>query len=272
MIKMKKFNILALLVALMAVPFLTLAQNEGLPSINKREIDRGIKQSTFIPKGQWLMGGSFSYNQYTADDFKFIVMENISGDSYSFMVSPYFGYFVKDNLCIGGRFSYRRSLLRLDKLNLKIDDDLDFNINDYYSLQHVYTGALIMRNYMSLGNSKRFGLFNEIRLGFGGGQGKVLSGSNDDLTGTFQNIFEMELGLTPGLLAFITNEVAVEASVNVLGFNYKRYSQTRDQVYKGYFEKSSVNFKVNIFSINIGISFHIPYLNPLKKRTVSMSN
>ena len=52
MIKMKKFNILALLVALMAVPFLTLAQNEGLPSINKREIDRGIKQSTFIPKGQ----------------------------------------------------------------------------------------------------------------------------------------------------------------------------------------------------------------------------
>ena len=269
---MKRLNIIVLFVAIALVPLSLFAQDENLPNIDRREIDRGITQSKFIPKGQWLMGGSFSYNQYTADDYKFIVMEDITGDSYSFTISPYFGYFVKDNLCIGGRFSYKRSLLRLDKLNLKINDDLDFNVDDYYSLQHVYTGAIMMRNYISLGNSRRFGLFNEVRLGFGGGQGKVLSGSGDDLTGTFQDIFEMELGLTPGLLAFITNDVAVEASVNVLGFNYKKYSQTRDQVYKGYFEKSSVNFKVNIFSINIGVSFHIPYLNPLKRRTVSMNN
>ena len=66
----------------------------------------------------------------------------------------------------------------------------------------------------------------------------------------------MELGLIPGIVGFLTDNVAVEASVNVLGFEYKKYSQVRDQIYEGALESSGVNFKVDIFSINIGVSFY----------------
>ena len=123
-----------------------------------------------------------------------------------------------------------------------------------------------MGKVIGRGNSKKFGSLNEVRLGAGGGQGKVISGKGETLTGTFQQILELELGVTPGLLAFITNNVAIEASVNVLGFSYSRYKQTTDQIYTGILERSSVNFKVDIFSINIGVSYYIPYLNPLRKR------
>ena len=233
-----------------------------------QEFDRDIEQVKFVPKGQWLFGGAFSYSQTSSEDYKFLVLNNISGSNYTFKVSPYFGYFIKDNLCLGGRFAYKRSMLRLDQVDFDLGEDLDINLNikDYYTLNQVYSAAVIMRNYISLGKSKRFGIFNEVRLGAGGGQGKVISGKGESLTGTFQQILELELGVTPGLLVFITNNVAIEASVNVLGFSYSRYKQTTDQIYTGILERSSVNFKVDIFSINIGVSYYIPYLNPLRKR------
>ncbi len=233
-----------------------------------KEIDRDIKIKTFVPKGQWLTGGAFSYSQNTAENYKFIIMKNIEGDNYAFNVSPYLAYFFKDNMCVGLRFGYNRSMLRLDYMSLNLSDDLNFDIKDYYSLQHIYTGSIIFRNYLSLGESKRFGVFNEVRLSAGGGEGKVISGKDSDLTGTYQKIREFELGIIPGIVAFITNDVAIEASINIMGFKYKRYEQLTDQIYEGSFEKSAVNFIIDLFSINIGVSFHIPYLNPLKKRTI----
>lgn len=236
----------------------------GSCALFAQEFDRGIRVNTFVPKGQWLGGGAFSYSETTADNYKFLIIDDIRGTNYSFSVSPYLAYFFSDNMCAGVRFGYKRSMIKLDNTSISLSEDLTFDISDYYNLQHVYTGAAIFRNYLSLGQSKRFGLFNEVRLSFGGGQGKIISGTGPDLTGTYQDIFEMELGIIPGILAFITNDVAVEASVNIMGFKYKKYKQTTNQVYEGSLDHSSVNFKIDIFSINIGVSFYIPHLNPVR--------
>ena len=227
------------------------------PVMAKKKVDRGIEKVTLVPKGYWLMGGSFSYSENTADDYEFLVLDDIKGTNYSFKVSPFLGYFVGNDLAIGARFAYGRSMLNLGSISLDINEDLNFDIENFYSLQHVYTGSVFMRNYVALGKSKRFGIFNEVRLSVGGGQSKQISGeNNDEITGSYQDILEMELGLIPGIIGFLTENVAVEASVNVLGFEYKKYSQVRDQIYEGSFESSGVNFKVDIFSINIGLSFY----------------
>lgn len=227
------------------------------PVMAKKKVDRGIEKVTLVPKGYWLMGGSFSYSENTADDYEFLVLDDIKGTNYTFKVSPFLGYFVGNDLAIGARFAYGRSMLNLGSISLDINEDLNFDIEKFYSLQHVYTGSVFMRNYVALGKSKRFGIFNEVRLSVGGGQSKQISGeNNDEITGSYQDILEMELGLIPGIIGFLTENVAVEASVNVLGFEYKKYSQVRDQIYEGSFESSGVNFKVDIFSINIGLSFY----------------
>ena len=227
-----------------------------------QKFDRGINKRIFVPKGQWLTGGSFSYSQHDMDDFKFLVLNDMQGDGYTMNISPFLGYFVKNNMALGARFGYKRTFYRIDNVALDRGDDLSFDVKDYYNLQHVYYGTAMMRNYINLGESKRFGLFNELRLTAGGGQGKIVSGKGDELSGTFQNIYEFQLGLAPGLAAFITNEVAIEASVGVLGFNYKKTDQITDQTYKGSYTKSSANFKIDIFSLNIGVAFYLPTMNP----------
>lgn len=230
----------------------------------RESFDRGVETIKFVPKGQWITGGSFSYSENTADDYEWLVLKNIEGTNYSFHVSPYIGYFIGDNICVGGRFTYSRSMIKLKSLSLNLSEDLDFSIDDFYNLQHIYSGSAFFRNYVSLGHSLRFAVFNEVRLTLGGGQGKQFSGLGTDLKGTYQDIFTMELGVIPGITAFISNEVAIEASVNVLGFSYKKYTQERNRVETASFEHSGVNFKVDILSINIGVSFYINHINPIR--------
>lgn len=234
----------------------------GLTEVaSAQEFDRGIENQVFVPRGQWLLGGSFSYQQFKTDDYTFVVLENINLDGYTLNISPFAGYFLRDNLAVGLRFGYNRSLADIGSVELGFLDNTDFNINDYHYVKHVYSGTAMVRSYINLGDSKRFGLFTEGRLTLGGGQGKVTSGVGADLSGTYQDIFEVHLGLTPGLTAFITNNVAVEATVGIMGLQYKMIKQTKDQVYKGTHHQSGLNFKFDIMSINLGLSF---YLNSKK--------
>ena len=166
-----------------------------------------------------------------------------------------FCYIIKDNLGLGGRFAYERSLTRLDNASIKISGDLD--MNNVYSLSHSYSGMAIMRNYISIGNSSRFGLFNELQLSLGGGESKMVHGSGESLTGTFERSFNFNIGIAPGLMAFLNDYTAIEVNVGLLGFNYSHVKQTTDQVYTGKRSQNMANFKVNIFSLGLGIAFYL---------------
>ena len=139
----------------------------SLTTVHAQEFDRGIVLNTFIPKGQWVVGNSISYSEYSNDNYQFLVVENMDGIGYTFKVSPMFCYIVKDNLGLGGRFAYERSLTKLDNASIKIGDDRSFDMDNVYSLSHSYSGMAIMRNYISIGNSSRFGIFNELQLSLG---------------------------------------------------------------------------------------------------------
>lgn len=233
-----------------------------------QKFDRGIsfKDATvFVPKGQMLVGGTISYNDYKFYDYKILILDNFASSGYSLSVSPYISYFFANNLAAGARFAYKRSLIKLDKAKLSLTPDMAFEFNDIYNLQHTYYAGATFRNYISLGNSLRFGLFNEVRLTIGAGQGKMVSGKGENITGTFQKVLELGLDLVPGIIVFVSNEVAVEASVGVMGLKYKKVGQLTNQVLEGSFEKSAANFKIDIFSINIGISFYLPLVNKKQK-------
>ena len=101
-------------------------------------------------------------------------------------------------------------------------------------------------------------MFSDISLNFGAGQGKTVTGTGENVTGTYQNILDVGIDVIPGIAVFVTNEMCVEASVGILGLEWKRISQTTNQVYEGSYETSKANFKLNLLSINIGINFVLP--------------
>ncbi len=117
--------------------------------------DRGIDQIVFVPKGQWLVGGNISFQDYTEDNYKFLIVEDINLDAYMFKVSPFIGYFVADNTALGARLVYSRTSADVGSVNLKINDDLSFGINDLTYIQHQYDVSLFLRNYINLGTQRR---------------------------------------------------------------------------------------------------------------------
>ena len=167
-------------------------------------------------------------------------------------------YALRDNTAIGARFVYARSLLKLDNASLKFGDDVDateFRARDFYTLTHSYTASVIWRQYIPLGNSKRFALFNEMQLSAGGSQAKFANDS--PVKGTYQTGYSLSLGISPGIVAFATNNMAVEVNVGVMGISYNHVKQVHNQVREGKLDTSMMNFKVNIFSIGLGMAFYL---------------
>ena len=223
----------------------------------REKFDRGITMQTFMPKGMWFFGGNISYTQHNNEDYKMLgLLNDFSSRGYTFAVRPMFGYTFKDNMAAGLAFTYQRSMLQIDNVSLSLGD-LSFGISDYYNIEHVYTGTIFLRNYINLGSSRRFALINDLKLQFGGGQGKLINGARGDLTGTYTKIYQIGLLCSPGVSVFVNNFASVEATIGVLGYQYKRTEQTTNQIHHGSRTTSGANFKIDIFSIALGMVFYL---------------
>ena len=196
-----------------------------------RKFDRGLgfkDAPVFMPKGQLMFGGTISYQDYKFYDYKFLILDDMNINAYTLSATPYIYYSFAKNMAVGVKFSYQRTLGRVDETDFSLSPDLTFGVSNYYMLQHTYYGSLSYRYYIPLGRSK------------------------------VQDILDVGIDVIPGIAIFITNEMCVEASVGILGLEWKRISQTTNQVYQGSYETAKANFKLNLLSINIGVNFVIP--------------
>lgn len=221
------------------------------------EFKRGLEQISFIPKGQWITGVGVSFSQSNQDNYQFLIVEGISGDTYKFKVTPMLMYCFQDNLAAGGKFGYTRSRTRLDNASVKIDSETDYSVENLYNISHSYSAMAVFRNYISLGHSRRFAFFNEAQLQVSGGESKICNGRGKDLTGTFERTWGVDVGLAPGMIMFLNNYSAIEVNVGVLGFSYSDTKSTTDQIYTAKRDSKSANFKINLFSITFGVAFYL---------------
>ena len=213
-----------------SLPADSVGQERAL-TINEMRQQRGLTDThnLFVPRGQWIFGGTASYSTHSNETYRFLVVEGIESKGYTFKVSPMIAYALRDNMAIGGRFIYSRSLLKLDKADLNLggeDSDL-----------------------------KRFALFNEMQLSGGGTQARFAKDS--PVKGTYETGYTFSLGVSPGIVAFATNNMAVEVNVGVMGITYTHTKQVHNQVTVGKRDASMMNFKVNIFSIGLGMAFYL---------------
>ena len=265
---MSKF-IKLLVVAMLALPSVAIAQEcekmavdgskaDTVAYANKlRRENRGLSnlKTEFVPKGQWVFGGSVSYSTHTNNNFNFLIIEDIQSNGYQFKVTPLVGYAYSKNSLVGVRVGYSRGLTELDNASLSITS-LDNSY--YYSLKHSYNVEALWRTYIPLGkDNKRFALFAEVGLAMGGSQSKLASGPQQSLSGVYSSSFDVALGVNPGISAFLTNNMAIEVNIGVLGFNYSKTRQIGNQVVEGSVSSSQMNFKVNLFSIGLGASFYL---------------
>ena len=229
-------------------------------TVNAARARRGLVSinNIFVPRGQWIFGGYASYSTHNNDNYTFVVFENIRSDGYTFKVSPMIGYAVSNNMALGARFIYGRTLLRVEGGELSLGDEdsgTHITADYYYSLKHSYSAAAVWRQYIPLGRNKRFALFNEVSLAVGGHQSKFAA--DTPLRGTYETGYDVSLGVSPGLIAFATNTLAVEINVGMMGISYNSTHQIHNQVETADFKSSFMNFKINLLSIGLGVSFYL---------------
>ncbi len=223
---------------------------------NQQRKQRGITSlsTELVPKGQWIFGGSASYSIHSNDNYKFLIVEDINSNGYTVKVSPMIAYSPKKNMAVGIRFAYGRSLFSMDNASISVAG-AGLNIDYFHALKHSYEAVALWRQYIPLGESKRFALFTEMQLSLGGSQAKFAEGS--PIRGTYQRGYSVAVGFNPGIVAFATNNIALELNVGVLGLNYAHVRQVHNQVSTGERSGGSINFKVNILSIGLGVGFYL---------------
>lgn len=243
--------------AMAATPYVAATSVAKQDNDTVPEFYRDIESVVFVPKGQWVTGISVSYDTSSQNKYQFLIFEDISGDTYSFKISPMLMYVIIPDLGVGGRFAYARSLTKVENADIVLDSETDYQVDHLYRLSHNYYFTAMARNYFSIGKSKRFGFFNELQLQMGGGQTKLTTGVGTDLTGMYERNFSLSIGLTPGICVFLNNYSALEVNIGVLGFNYTATKAIRDQIYVSRRNSKSANFRINLFSIQFGVSFYL---------------
>lgn len=252
-------KLLVLLTAVMTVGATYASEKTEKLTVEKEKrsvkYDRGLNVPAyaFIKKGVWNTGVKLSYSQYGLDDYDFLVIDAIGASGYSLDGSVHLGYFFRDNMMFGARFGYKRNNIELNNASINVSD-IELGFQDVSNLKHTYTGTLFYRYYMGLGKAQRFAFFTEVQLGLGGSQSQQYLSATD---GIYEKAFNVNLGITPGIMAFITNNVALEVSVDLIGLKYKNVEQISNQVTTGSFTQSSLNCKINLLSVGLGLSFYL---------------
>lgn len=239
---------------------------EGALTPNEARKQRGFStDDCFVPKGQWIFGGTASYSTHVNEDYKFVIINDIDSEGYTVKVSPMIAFAPWRNMAVGVRFGYGRSMLSIDNAALSIGDGetgVSINVDYFHQVKHNYTGTIFWRPYIPLGHSNRFAIFAEVQLNVSGGQSKLVAedGVIDGLQnyrGTYAESLGASLALQPGIVAFVTNNTALELSIGVFGIGYERTKQLHNRLEEGVMNSTNMNFKVNLLSIGFGVSFYL---------------
>lgn len=225
-----------------------------------QKMDRGIDMSSqpvFIPKGTWMAGGGARYSLQDSDNADFLVLSGINSSGYSLSLSPAVCYMVRDNLGVGARLGYKRSMFLLDSAELSLGELADFQFSNYHRLSQSFEIQAIGRYYIPIGSLKRVGLVNEVQLGYSFGQSKILDGRENAVNGSYGIENSLGINVCPGFIAFITERLAIDVNVNMLGLQFDWTGQTHNQVEAGSRRSSFINFRINLLAIGFSLYYYI---------------
>lgn len=220
--------------------------------------DRGyedVPSSPFVTKGTWVAGGTARYSQHINDDYNLLVINDINSKGYNISVNPKVLYAIKDNMGVGLRFSYGRSMLDLATADLSAAG-ITIGARDCYQIQHKYTAHGVYRAYIPLGNAKRIAMFADLLLGGSVKQGKAFNAAGDYAKGSYRESYALELAVDPGVVAFLSDRLAIEVNVGVFGVGYSWANQIHNQVASGHSDSASAGFMVNLLSLGVGMSYY----------------
>lgn len=252
------FRLSAFLGALL-LPLAALAQKAPEQG-QTHHLDRAVNQGSYALKGEFLLGVTASYGTLAADDADlFPIFENIGLNGNMMTVNPFFGYFYKENRCVGIRLGYTHLGGSLDSFGMNLDmDGLDFAVPQVGLSTDRYSAGIFHRSYMPLDEKGHFGVFGEFDAMFAFGDNVLGFTTADRQRRTVSDNMNLNLSFSPGVAVYAFPNVCMTLSFGLGGFRYNYIRQFDDEGHKtGERHFSKLNFKLNIADIRLGMNIHL---------------
>lgn len=202
-----------------------------------------------LKKGTGFAGLSMTLKNKDSENANSILPSILDIKQSRYKINTFGGYFIKDLFVIGGKWEY------------------DYTKNEYSftdssrlssrTIKQYNTIGFLTRNYLPIDKSGRFSLFIEAGLDFGYGKEVKQDRYENDIDRTISHNYVLEVGVTPGIMAFINKGVAIEASVNVLGLSSKwgKYDLNNGEQ-TGHKSSTDLDFTVDLLSLFLGVTFY----------------
>lgn len=203
-----------------------------------------------LKKGTRFAGVNLSVSEKTSENPSSLFEQIESEDRVSFTISGSGGYFIRDLWMLGGRLEYTSS---------ENDTGLteDTGKKRVQSVSRFTSIGVMMRNYLPLDAAGRFSLFVDSGLDFGYGKEVVQTTLDDDIDRKVTHAYALDLGVTPGLMAFVDKGVAIEASVNVVGLSASWGDYDfNDGERTGNTSSTNLDFSIKLLTLYIGLTYY----------------
>lgn len=227
----------------------------------RRRMDREIGKIKYAYKGEVMLGFTASYGTLTSEDTDFcLILDDINASGSVTTVKPFFGYFYRDNNCLGIRFGYRKIDGTLGNIGLDLGEknDISFSIADMGFSSSDLSVGLFHRSYAGLDPKGRFGLFAELDLSYSAGTSRFTYVSGEETHYTRSRNAKLKLAFNPGLAVYIFPNVCGTLSFGLGGIQYATVRQFDEAGNKtGSRTASKMRFRLNLADINIGMVIHL---------------
>lgn len=236
---------------------LLLALSPGALARDREKIVRyDDPRPVVAPKGSFLIGGSASFDGHTNDNYDFAIVKGINSVGYNIAASPEFCYFFSDNLGVGARVGYGRNMIDISSARAELTS-LSMGLEYYYLESRNINTMVFLRYYLPVADSKRIAFHVDAGLGARFAQSKNSEEHTGAVVGTWENNNRFGLYVNPGVTAFLSNRVALFASVGMAGISYSRKSQIHNQVYNGKAGSFAISYLVDVSALSIGIDIFL---------------
>lgn len=202
-------------------------------------------------KGNWLVTFSMSLENEKYTNVEQLLQTIVEGKSNDMVLKVGTGYYFSDYFAAVLGFSYEES-----RFNGEVNQGLQ--TVDQNSLSTTYGLAPQLRASIPVVPNQRLNLF--VDAGFNVGWGNTVSRNEKDgetLSKSYADNLELGVGISPGITFFVMQNFCLEVGLDILGYNYSKSTTTDDNGDPQIDEVSSVDFKLNLTSLGLGLTYYI---------------
>lgn len=210
-------------------------------------------QEDFSPfeKKNWYVGFAFSLTDQQLENQVRLIDKVLQGSDLNYNLSFHTGYFLNDYFMVGGKVLYQRDRFTGDVV-------VQGDTIQRSRVKSIGTVAPSFKSYFPLTKNERLSFFNEIGVGFGGGNTLVRNvRNNDEIEKIYSKDFTFTAGISPGITFFAIENFAFEVQLNnLIGYQYDVSHKTTNEVEEGKVTSHNVNFNINLLSLNLGLAYY----------------